>query len=173
MRRFAYGDWQALCCGLLAGCVRAYVQPAGAHPSAEIILASAGSTETNSFVAFEDNPCTSGNNDPAELGTLSILEDRTKRLYNTDQRLCLNVVSFVPQPGKRYELKQAQSAMSCETVVTDLDTMQPARGRPAPHHGIVQGPLMRKRPAVAIGAVAGGWLAGRNCSRLLSAAAEF
>jgi hypothetical protein len=154
MRRFAYGGWLAVCCCLLAGCVRAYVQPAGADPSAEITLASAGNTETNSFVAFPDNPCTSNNKDPAELGTLSILAARTKQVrvwtdtrmyikalawaykvgyvgggyHEIKQRLCVNVVSFVPQRGKRYELKQEQSATSCAAVVIDLDTMQPAAG---------------------------------------------
>jgi hypothetical protein len=152
MRRFAYGGWLALCCCLLAGCVRAYVQPGGTDPSAEITLASAGSTEANSFVAFPDNPCTSNNKDPAELGTLSILAARTKevqvwtdtRMYvkalawaykvtaggdlTINQRLCVNVVSFVPERGKRYELKQEQSAASCEAAVIDLNTMQPAAG---------------------------------------------
>jgi hypothetical protein len=46
-------------------------------------------------------------------------------LAGLEQRYCVNVVGFVPQPGKRYQVRQQQSATECSTLVIDNGTGQP------------------------------------------------
>lgn len=47
------------------------------------------------------------------------------RAPGLEQRYCVNVVSFVPRAGKRYQVAQEQSSKSCVTIGTEIDTAQP------------------------------------------------
>jgi hypothetical protein len=40
-------------------------------------------------------------------------------------RHCVNVISFVPRPGKRYQIRQSTTADSCSMAVIDVASAQP------------------------------------------------
>jgi hypothetical protein len=137
---FVAGSW------LLAGCVAAYVQPEGSQPSATLILERGPEVSVNTFLAYRDDACTAGGPDTGLLASVGTLRDNVKEVrVRSDTRLfikagsfvstheplvvrhryCVNVISFVPRPGKRYQIRQSTTADSCSTAVIDVVSAQP------------------------------------------------
>jgi hypothetical protein len=146
MKHLGLGRWLIVCSWLLAGCLRAYVQPDATQPSAELVLVRGGGSESNTFLAYSDDACTPDGSGTGLLGVVGVVSGSSKvvrvrtdtpilvkaaayasafRAQEFEQRYCVNVVSFVPRAGTQYQLRQDRSATSCATLVTEADTAQP------------------------------------------------
>ncbi len=163
MKALRQARWLIAWSWLLAGCLRGYVTPEATQPTADLILSRGPGAQSNTFLAYRDDSCSPDGTDTGLLGVVGSFWDNTKtvrvrtgtRMFikagayastmqfrAMKQEYCVNVVSFVPQPGKRYQLRQDQSADGCCTLVTESDTAQPP---PDLVHHVIKEPCKIRR----------------------------